>query len=118
MKKNDIKLIMIVLLIAMAGFIASRFIGNQSAEIVVITVHGKEYGRYSMKEDQEVAIGDTNVLVIQNEKVDMIQGDCPDQVCVKQKAISSNRETIVCLPNQVVVEVLTKDDTQLDGIAQ
>ena len=35
----------------------------------------------------------------------MISADCPDKLCVNQHAISSNGETIVCLPNKVVVEV-------------
>ncbi|MFR5116202.1 MAG: NusG domain II-containing protein [Eubacterium sp.] len=31
----------------------------------------------------------------------MISADCPDKLCVNQHAISSNGETIVCLPNKV-----------------
>ena len=34
----------------------------------------------------------------------MIRADCPDQLCVKQKAVSKNKESIICLPNKVVIE--------------
>ena len=48
----------------------------------------------------------------------MIEADCPDQLCVHQKAISKDRETIVCLPNKVVVEVKSKTESEFDSIAK
>ena len=56
----------------------------------------------------------TNTLVIENGKADMISADCPDKLCVNQHAISSNGETIVCLPNKVVVEVEDGEEAQFD----
>ena len=34
----------------------------------------------------------------------MIEADCPDHLCLKQKAVDSTGGTIVCLPNKVVIE--------------
>ncbi len=34
----------------------------------------------------------------------MIEADCPDHLCMKQKAVDSTGGTIVCLPNKVVIE--------------
>ena len=94
---------------------------NQEKQ-VVIKVDGEVYGRYSLDEDQEIDIKIdgkvTNVLVIRNHEADMTEADCPDQLCVHQKAISKDHETIVCLPNQVVAEVKNpKENNELDGIA-
>ena len=47
----------------------------------------------------------------------MIDADCPDQLCVKQKKISLKNETIVCLPNKVVIEIEGADSSQLDAVA-
>ena len=58
--------------------------------------------------------GFINTLVIENGKADMISADCPDKLCVKQHAISSNGETIVCLPNKVVVEIEDGESSQFD----
>ena len=33
------------------------------------------------------------------------QSRCPDQICVHEKAISADGESIICLPNKIVVEV-------------
>ena len=45
----------------------------------------------------------------------MIEADCPDRLCVKQKAICKNGETIVCLPHKVVVEIRSQEENLLDG---
>ena len=34
----------------------------------------------------------------------MTEADCPDHLCMKQKAVDSTGGTIVCLPNKVVIE--------------
>ena len=56
--------------------------------------------------------------MIENGKVKMKEADCPDQICVHHRAISKNRETIVCLPNKVVVEIVSSEESELDSIAK
>ena len=46
------------------------------------------------------------ILVISDGKADMESADCPNQICVHHSAISHTGETIVCLPNRVVIEVI------------
>jgi hypothetical protein len=60
----------------------------------------------------------TNVLVIEDGKADMTDADCPDRLCVHQRAISRNNETIVCLPNKVVVQVTGGEESEFDSIAK
>ena len=71
---------------------------------VRITVNGEEYGTYSLARDQVIKINDTNVCEIKNGEVRMMDADCPDHLCMKQKAVDSTGGTIVCLPNKVVIE--------------
>ena len=69
-----------------------------------ITINGEEYGIYSLAKDQVISIGDTNVCEIKNGEVKMIEADCPDHLCLKQRAVDSTGGTIVCLPNKIVIE--------------
>lgn len=46
------------------------------------------------------------ILVISDGKADMESADCPNQICVHHGAISHTGETIVCLPNRVVIEIV------------
>lgn len=90
---------------------------------VTVTVNGSVYGTYALAENQTVPIKNkegavTNTLCIQNGKADMTEADCPDKLCVKQKAISAENETIVCLPNRVVVSVTGSKEEGVDGFAQ
>ena len=44
--------------------------------------------------------------------------DCTDQICVNHRAVSREGESIICLPNQVVISVTDGEEAELDGIVQ
>jgi hypothetical protein len=115
MKKNDI-----ILLIGILGIASIMFFGfslfQKEAEEILITVDGQEYGRYKLSEDAEIPINDTNYLIIRDGVADMIEASCPDHICVNQKEISKSGETIVCLPNKVIVEIKNAESTELDAV--
>ena len=46
----------------------------------------------------------------------MESADCPDQICVRQKAISKEGESIICLPNKVVVSIVGGEEKELDAV--
>jgi hypothetical protein len=88
---------------------------------VVVTVDGKVYETLTLQENKEFTVtqdnGAYNTFKIINGKVDMIDASCPDKLCVKHKDIQYNNETIVCLPNRVVLEVAGGEDSEVDMIA-
>ena len=100
-----------------------RLFGAEKGNEVTITKDGQVYGTYALNENQTIEITDkdgkvTNTLVIADGKADMKDADCPDRLCVKQKAISRQNENIVCLPNKIVVTVTESDAKGVDGFAQ
>jgi len=83
----------------------------------VITVDGKEYGTYSLLEEQTIVIEDgdaKNVIVIKGGKAYMQEASCPDQLCVDQNEISFDKESIICLPNKVVLTVTSDVESDTD----
>ena len=99
------------------------FLQNKEGACVEVTVDEKVYGTYDLNENQEIPItidGEvTNVLTIKDGKAKMTDADCPDHLCMHQKAISKEKETIVCLPNKVVAEVTgSKEQQEFDSIAR
>ena len=95
------------------------FAGGKQGASVVVTREGEVYGTYSLSQPQTVKIKNskgktTNVLVIRDGKADMKEADCPDKLCVHQKAISAENESIVCLPNRVVVTVTNSKKEGMD----
>lgn len=116
-KRNDLILIIIVVTIAAIVFLAHNMMGSNQPGIVTVKVDGEVQGRYSLLENQEIEInGGANILIIKDGEADMTEADCPDKLCVKQKSVSKNHENIICLPNKVIVEVESSDDSEYDAV--
>ena len=59
-----------------------------------------------------------NIVHVEHGAISVSEADCPDQLCVHQKAISRNHESIICLPNQVVAEVESAESSEYDAVVQ
>ncbi len=117
LKKKDLLLVAIILAAAGLMFFLYKLSGAHDAGCITIKVNGETEGVYSLAEDREIDInGGTNHLVIKNGKADMTEADCPDKLCVKQKEISKNGESIICLPNKVIVEADSSENSEFDAI--
>lgn len=109
MKKNDIFLIVAVLVGALLLFLVMNLAGKQTGNEIRIIVDGKEYGTYSLAEDRIIEVnenGNYNRIQIKDGKAFMEEADCPDGYCKRQGKISGHTQTIVCLPHKLVVEVI------------
>lgn len=116
-KKKDWILIIMILLVALSAFIMHHALQQTGSGQVVVKINGAIEGTYDLNDDRKILINDgSNVLVIKNGKADMIEADCPDKLCVEQRTISKNNESIICLPNEVVVEIKSTIESQLDGM--
>lgn len=108
MKKQDYLLIAALLAVSLVLMLVFRLAKAPGAQVVV-RVSGEVIATYSLDEDRCQVIegknGGTNTLVIQDGTVCLSEATCPDLLCVHQGTISREGESIVCLPNQVVVEV-------------
>ena len=77
---------------------------------VKISLNGKVYGTYPLHEDRVIEVsedGHTNHITIKDGQVSMSYSTCRNQVCVNTGAISETKDAIVCLPNRVVVEIIS-----------
>ena len=118
-KKNDWILLGIVLGAAFVIFAVRYFTGNADAGYVEVRVDGEVTGTYDLAKDQEIVLGGgTNTMTIRDGKVRMTEANCPDQLCMHQKAISRNQESIICLPNKIVLQIVSPDQAELDAVAK
>lgn len=118
MRKNDWILIVAVLVVATAWLGIHFFQPTQDTGTVVVSIDGEEYGSWPLSEDCTVEIEGTNQLLIKDGKADMIWADCPDQLCVHQKAITREGESIICLPNKVVVSIAGGQEREVDAVTR
>ena len=117
MKKREIILAAVIILAALLLWGIFRLTGRSGGDLLRITVDNEQYGEYPLNQDQTIRINDTNVCEIRNGTVRMTAADCPDHLCIRQGEISSEYASIVCLPNRVVVEVVSDDEPALDGMS-
>lgn len=96
--------ILTVSLVAVGIMLLTR---REGAEVVV-SVGGKEVGRYSLAENGEYSVnGGSNVFVIENGEVYMKTSTCHGyQDCVEKGRIKYKNDTIVCLPNKVELRIV------------
>ena len=117
--KNDIILVSVVIgviLLAILGILLFRKSGNT----VKVTVDGKTFGEYSLNVDRTVEIKSdfgSNLLVIKDGKAYVEQASCPDGICSSHRPISYDGESIICLPNKVVVLIDDQNTNQPDIIS-
>ena len=95
--------------------------GSVEGSNILITVDGAEYGTYSLFEEQIITVGEgetKNIIEIKGGKAYMREASCPDQLCVDQNEISFDKESIICLPNKVVITVISDVQSDVDGIVR
>jgi hypothetical protein len=122
MKKNDIILVAVILLVGVL-FLLFVKLSKQEGSKVRVLVDGKVYKELSLKEDTSFTVeldnGDWNTFVIKDGYVDMIEANCPDELCVRSpNKIRYNHETITCLPHNVILQIAGGEENDVDAVAK
>lgn len=121
MKKNDVILLAALIVIALAAFGGISLYSHLSTQEpqAVVCLDGEEQGRYPLSEDTMVEIrqadGSYNILQIQDGKAEITEASCPDKVCVKHRPVAGQGESLVCLPNKMVVEIENGAESGIDA---
>ncbi|MPW26901.1 NusG domain II-containing protein [Alkalibaculum sp. M08DMB] len=116
MKIRDIWIIVIVLAIALISIFIMH--NNSESDIqtkMVIRAANEIYDEIPLTEDTNETINvetarGLNKIKIENGVVSINEADCPDQICVHNRPIDQVGEIIVCLPNQVIVEIVSTNE--------
>lgn len=121
-RKNDIVLIITLAVTALAVYLGTTYFQGKSTKnaVAVIKIDGEEYGRYPLTEEIteriELPEGGYNVLKITEGRADITEASCPDKICVNHRAVSRKGQSIVCLPNKVVIEIENGKESDVDAI--
>lgn len=115
MKQNDVILIIIILLIA--GILLLNFkerkIGNTAKVYyendLILTIDLNIDSEYDVKGYN----GNVHIIV-KDKKIKVDEENSPKHLCSKQGFISYSYETIVCLPNKILIKI--EDQNEIDTI--
>lgn len=114
-QKRDTLLIIVLLLCAALLWLFLRP-GGEGA-YAVVTHRGQEIARYPLSNDLSVTIGDDayNVLTISEGKAFVSEANCGDHTCIHTGAISREGQQIICLPHELIIEIVGGNATELDA---
>ncbi len=121
-KKWDFVVLAAVLFCSVIAFLCLNVFNNEAGSYVAVEVNGEtqvtlpldENTVYDIIIDGRVA----NTVEISSSQVTVSYADCPDKICRNQRAISKAGESIVCLPNKVIISVKGGSNEQIDGVAR
>lgn len=121
MKKGDFFLIILYIslsLILMYNIVSSQNSGT-SETYVIAKLDGEIIFEEPLPVDSTKTIPietkhGLNVIEINAFEVNIIEPDCPDQLCVYQKIISKPGQILVCLPNHLTIEIVGDQAENID----
>lgn len=123
LKKNDIIVMAAILLLSGVFYALGILSPKDAGAQVLIRIDGELYKSLPLDKDGSYPIkqetGDYNLVVIKDGKAFIQEASCPDKLCIRQGKISFENETVVCLPNKLVLEIDGSTDAPgLDAVAK
>ena len=108
--KKDLLFIAAILLAASLAFFFFRPQPSESLSRAEISVDGKAVMELDLSEDQVLTVdgagGGYNRIQVRDGAVSVLEASCPDKVCVHTGTVRYPGETIVCLPNRMIITVI------------
>lgn len=120
--RNDIILIVLFFFVAVVigMFLYGSYDSNGNYEMQII-LDGELIETYTYSKDdtyKEFLIDTGNVIVLDEGEVYMKSASCPDGLCIKQGKISFSGESIICLPNKLVVKIVDISNYENDKYSE
>ena len=117
MKRLDIPVILLAVLIGAAGILFSLR-STEGDTVQVLTPFG-EY-LYPLKKDSRVTVKGylgNYVIEIRSGRVHAVESNCPLQACIKRGWISMSGDSIVCIPNRIIVRIESREQ-KVDAVTE
>ena len=116
--RSDIILIGVLLIISLS-VLFFVFLTREEGAVADVYVDGVKVAEYPLSIDGVYYINNgSNVLVIEDGAAYMREANCPDKFskngCVNTGKISYVGQTIVCLPNKIIVEIVGEGEGIVD----
>jgi hypothetical protein len=107
--RADILLIAGILLVG-AVIALVLLLGQKAGSRVEVRLSGEVVRSFSLDDAVTYEIvdpeGGRNILRIEDGKAWIEEADCPDRLCVGMGKISRIGQTVVCLPHELVIEIV------------
>ena len=107
--------IILIVCLTLLCFIPLFFTGS-TGKYATITVDGKTKAILPLDTDTSMQIDDIGTVVISKGKIRFENASCPDKSCEKTGEIYKEGQSIICLPNRIVIKI--DGESGVDAIVQ
>ena len=118
LKSGDYFLIILIGFAFFGSILFFQWIAEEGT-FVSISVDGNLIYRLPLNRDKSItingSIGQTTIL-IQNRHVWIEEASCPHKICMRMGKIRFNKETIVCIPNRILIRIEGGSDRDIDAV--
>lgn len=105
-----------VFVIGLGAFLLLRSAGAAEGVVARIWLDGELYEEIELNavavpyEFDITTEHGTNRVRVEHGSIQVVSADCPDQVCVRQGAITGGYVPIACVPHGLVIDILNPED--------
>ena len=119
-KGDGVVIFVCMMLAVLIGVLFVKITGTDKGETVAIYQDGSKIQEISLHENTEILIENsyTNRVMVKDEKVAIVESDCPGMDCVHSGWISGKGRSIVCLPNRVEIRIEGEMKSEVDFIVR
>ena len=107
---DKILILCLLSLSIVSGVVLKR--AYKEAKYCIISVDGRDTYKLLLSKPQTMkikgAIGES-IVEIKDRNVRMVDSSCPLKICTHQGKIKSSGETIICVPNRVMIRIAGKE---------
>jgi len=122
LSKQDVLIIITVIVLALFSWLAFSLFGSVTqgdAVEAVITVDGQEAFRVKLDQEKTFVVEGFAypcTVEVKPGQIRMAEAPCPDQICVKTGWINHAGQVIACVPNRVVIKIVS-GESPIDAIS-
>ena len=116
---------MITISALLAALAASFFVMNGSATGAVTAniykdgkcIHSIDLSAVGERYTIHIGGGLSNTVIVEKGRICIADATCPDHICVRQGWISNGIVPIVCLPNNIVIQIEGAPESDIDAMS-
>ena len=120
LRPADIVLIIILIAVSIGGFNIQKG-NNNKGRFFIVEVDGKTLYRLSLLSDTLISIQAKTgkiSLKVEDSRVSVHKSSCPLKICVKTGWIARPGESIICVPNKLVIRIEGVKNAKVDAVTQ
>lgn len=113
-RPQGIVLLILLIVFSVAVPVYAGLGSDEPGSLAQIKIDGQIVKELDLTQDGEWDNNDFSILVHQG-SLRVVHSNCPDQICVLRGPIKREGEAVVCVPNRILITIISQNEITIDG---